>query len=115
MVASDKPQSIECLCGGSTLQDGVYQFSKRIDTEGRLADQVRFKRCLLDGASVPLPSEVSQILLARPVVAICSPPIWTKQCSLIFTKLMKPVVVNLGKLGIQVILYLDNMLKMVNS
>ena len=82
MVASDKSQSIKCLCSGSTLQDGVNQVSKKIDTEGRLADQVRFKRCLLDGASAPLPSEVPQILLARPIVAICSPPVWTKQCSL---------------------------------
>ena len=34
MVTSDKPQSVECLCGGSTLQDGVNQVSKRINTEG---------------------------------------------------------------------------------
>ena len=40
MVASDKPQTIERLCGGSTLQDGVDQVSKRIDTEGQLLDLI---------------------------------------------------------------------------
>ena len=79
------------------------------------ADQVRFKRCLLDGNSAPLPSEVSQILLARPVVVMCGPTVKTKQCFHYIHKLMKPVVATLRKLGIRVILYLDDMLIMANS
>ena len=61
-----------------TIRGDTFQALKWIDTKGQLADQVRFKICLPDGASTPLPSEVSQTLLVRPVVAICIPPI---QCS----------------------------------
>ena len=67
--------------------DGVGQIGKRFDTERRLADKTISKRCLLDSASAPLPSEISQILLARPNVAICSPPIWSKQCSIYIHKI----------------------------
>lgn len=94
--------------------DGVDQISKRTDAERQLADKVTFKRCLLDSASASLPLKVFQIWLARPVVAIYSPPSWTKQCTL-YTKPMKPVVATLRKLGIQVVLYLDNMFIMTNS
>ena len=86
MVPSDESQSIECSCCSPTLQDEVNQISKRNDTERRLADKVRSKRCLLDGTSAPLPSEISQILLARPNVAIRGPPIWSKQCSIYIHK-----------------------------
>ena len=52
--------------------------------------------------------EVSQILLAEPVVAIHGTPY-------ILTKLMKPVVVTMKSLGIRMVLYLDDMILMANS
>ena len=54
----------------ATIRGDTSQALKWIDTKGQI--------CLPDGASTPLPSEVSQILLARPIVAIYSLPI---QCS----------------------------------
>ena len=87
VASSDKSQSVECLHGSPTLQDGVGQIGKRFDTERRLADKTRSRRYLLDSASAPLPSEISLILLARPNVAICSPPIWSKQCSIYIHKI----------------------------
>ena len=71
MTSSDRSQSIECLRSSPTIQDGVGQIIKKIDTERQLADKIRSKRCLLDNGSAPLPSETSQI----PNVAIYGSPI----------------------------------------
>ena len=103
------------MISSHTTQDGVNQISKRIDTEGRLADQVRSKRCLLDGASVPCHRKYLRFCWQDQLWQFAVLLFGLNSAPFIFTKLMKPVVATLKKLGIQVILYLDDMLIMVNS
>ena len=85
MVPNDESQSIECSCGSPTLQDGVNQISKRNDTERRLADnKVRSKDAYL---TVPvLPCHQDSVGKTK-CVAICGPPIWSKQWSIYIHKI----------------------------
>ena len=84
MAPSDKSQGTKSLCNSATLQDGINQNSKIPNSKGRLAHKTQPEGCLSISSSEPLLPEVPQIPLAGPVVAIHSPAIWTKQCTLYF-------------------------------
>ena len=84
VAPSDKSQGTKSLCNSATLQDGINQNSKIPNSKGRLAHKTRPEGCLSISSSEPLLPKVPQIPLAGPVVAIHSPPIWTKQCTLYF-------------------------------
>ena len=111
MAASDKLEITEQVCGYSPFQNGINQDSKRVIAEGRLA---RLERRIFH---CPHHSSQQNYLRFQ----------WQSQTwefkvlpfglsSAPYTsKLMKPVVSTLRKLGIKSILYLDDMLIMARS
>lgn len=107
MEAGAKPQS---ACQSKTLQDGVNTDRKRPSTQRGLDGKAR---CFHSYAQ--LPSTISGLSLEGTPLEVQDTPLWPEQRPYIFTKLMKPVIAILRRLGIRAILYLDDLLIMAQS
>lgn len=112
MEASNTPQEPQSVGGPTPLQNGVDSHPQGVAAEGRLFNKAGLEGCILVR---PNPSEsptLPEIYLDGSVVAVQNPPLQPKQRPRVFTKIIKPITSTLRKLGIRLILYLDDMLIM---
>jgi len=91
------------------LQDGIYKISEGSDSEGRLASQVGLKGCVSNHSYPPFTLQIPENPIGRVTKVL---PFRLTSVSCTFTKIMKPVVATLRRLGVQVVLYLDDMVVM---
>ena len=108
---SDKPEKLECPSGIPTLQDGGSPSLERVDSARGLYDKSRPEGCLLQRPGAQVPPTV-------PEVQVGGDKLYQFQCMpfglgpapRLFTKLLKPVIAFLRRLGIRIIIYLDDMI-----
>ena len=62
------------------FQDGICQDSQEFTPEGRLVGETRPQRRILDSAHAPGTSEISQVSVAEPILAVQGSPFWPQQC-----------------------------------
>ena len=62
------------------FQDGICQDSQEFTPEGRLVGETRPQRRILDSAHAPGTSEIPQVSVAEPILAVQGSPFWPQQC-----------------------------------
>ena len=62
------------------FQDGICQDSQEFTPEGRLVGETRPPRRILDSAHAPGTSEIRQVSVAEPILAVQGSPFWPQQC-----------------------------------
>ena len=107
-----QPETVEQVPEVSTLQNGKHGNGHHLDPEEGLVHQDRPQRCVLDGTGMSGRQEVPSICMERASVAVSSPGVWTGFGPRCFTKLMKPVVALLRRIGMRLTLFLDDALAM---
>ena len=113
--ASHQPQTTERVNSQRKVQDGNTQCSIEVNEERRLSGIARFeRRVLLDSHSGKSP-QISQIYLEEPEVPVSLPPFGLTSAPRVFTKVLKPVVANLRRQGIRIVIYLDDILIIASS
>ena len=115
MEAGDQSEGPEPVCSLSPLQDGIHSDNQGPGQTGRLVAETRLEQCVPDSTYPPGPPEVSALPVARPDMAVQGASIRLSSAPLTFTKITKPVVSTLRRLGIRMSLYLDDMLLMADS
>ena len=79
MATCDKFKIPQPICEGPSLQDGIHKTSEGLDSGRRLLDKTRSKGCLSHPSSTSGSSEISEVPMARPTVAVQSPSLWFEQ------------------------------------
>ena len=62
------------------FQDGICQDSQEFTPEGRLVCETRLQRRILDSAHAPGTSEIPQVSVAEPILAVQGSPFLPQQC-----------------------------------
>jgi len=81
MATSNKSKITQQACGDPPLQDGANKDSEGPHATGTLATQARLERCLPNCPNVSGTPEIPEVPMARPVLAVSSPSLWTEQCT----------------------------------
>ena len=81
LASSDRPEVPQQVCDCPSFRNGIDQNSQRSNANQGLIGQTRSERCLFFS---PIISEVPQIQMERPNMAVQSTPLWSEQCSLCF-------------------------------
>ena len=117
MAPCGEPEASERLGGYSPFQDGVNKDSERSSAKEGLDVQARPERCIFQSRSSQ--NTRSRIYLKfywdSQIWQFKTLPFGLSSAPYTFTKLMKPVVATMRRLGIRVVLYLDDMLVMAGS
>ena len=106
----DQPEIAEQAHSHTSFQDGVDQDCERYNTKGRLDDKTEFEGCIPLDPHLSISPEIPPVPNMGSTMAVQGPPFGLSSAPCTFTKLLKPVVANMRKLGSRTILYLDDML-----
>jgi len=91
------------------LQNGIYKISEGSDSEGRLASKAGLKGCI---SNHPSHRRYLRFRWKDHLWQFKVLPFRLSSSPCTFIKIMKPVLATLRRLGVRVVLYLDNMLMM---
>ena len=81
LATGNKPQVSQQACYDSPFQDGIDKDREGPHATGGLVTQVGLERCLSLGSDVQSTPEISEVPVARPILAISSSTIWAEQCT----------------------------------
>ena len=99
----------------SAFQNGRHSHVKRPFKTRRFSHKNRSKGCLPICPNLASPPKMSTVRVEKRDVGVSMPSFRTASAPRTFTKLLKPIVGHLRKMGIRLIIYLDDILIMAES
>ena len=106
--AYTEPKTSQSVCKISAFQDGRPGGGNNNHSAERLVHQTRPQRRLFCSVSAPQPQKVPQVCVGQEVYQFVSLPFGLASAPRVFTKLLKPVVSLLRRLGMRLVQYLDD-------
>ena len=109
---SNKFESTKRICSNTTFQDGKNPYLEGTSEAQRLASKTRSKRRLLYN-SYPLKSQ--DVSPPRENLQVQLSPLGLSSAQWVFTTTLKPVSALLQKLGVRMLVYIDDILVLAES
>lgn len=105
-----QPKKVERVCSIRTFQDGRFSSSQKHYDQKRFYVQNRSERSILLHSNTPNSQEIPEIHLGGQLLQYTSLPFGLAAGPRLFTKVMKPIIAFLRRLGIRLLIYLDDIL-----
>ena len=110
-----QPQSAKQLCLPRALQDGGHSHPERASGAGRLAGKDRPEGRILCNSDIPITSEIPAVSIPRETFRFTCLSFGLYSAPWVFTKTLKPALAVLRQRGIQMIVYIDDILLIAES